>query len=1851
MTLNANISPYYDDYDETKNYHQIMFKPGMAVQSRELTQMQTILQNQTKRFGDSVFKDGALVSGGAQFVESVTYVKLASSTLPNVADLVGLYATSTNGSVYRIKDAIGPVNSDPLTIYCIPVTNLTGNVLRVDPSDVLTIKTLYTDAVGIGTVTAASTSPTGVSVFFNVDTGIYYTNGFFVRSEKSSICLSKYEAAPTKIVGFDIVETFVDSTNAALGGETLLDPAQGSYNYAAPGADRYRVDLALRVISTTDISSPVTTTSAFIELNRIIDGQVSKRAYANQYSLIGDTMARRTYDESGDYVVQDFGFRLEPNSLDPYFDVLTQPGKAYIKGYEIETLVPQRLRVDKARTTSTVTGYDIPVYYGNYLLVSGLAGGTTGSMFNVSALETISLYSATTPTSTNKIGSGRVKSIEWVSGTGLTAIYKLFLTDVISTGNLFLVKSVTNLAYNTFTIKATVDGTGITNITGNTSFVSGTSSIVVSAPTTILVGMAVSGTGIAAGSVVTSVTASTIGLSAPTTGSSSGTVAFSATNFYDNNYDNTIFRIPHPNVASITSLEYAVRRKIDLPIVTGSGSVTLGVSGERFKDVSSNTNISRHYIGIVASKTTGTLAVGELLMFTVGGPMTLTLNVSSNTLTVNVGDPTFNGTVQLVATIDIQAAPLKTKTINAVSKTKTLGSGLFVPGTVYSLGYGDVNNIVGVYESVDTNPASTSSTNITSRFELKKNPRDSFYDHSTIELISGQTAPVNPILVVFDVLEHSSGHGYFGPNSYPVYNDIPTYTDNIGKKYELRDCIDFRSKRTDNTSPVLSVYTSSGITLTGQQNIDTIYNFANAEYNYYLSRIDKIIMKTDGSLGVLSGIPSLDSPQEPADSDTGMTIAILKIPPYTKSKDDVVTTLIKNRRFTMKDIGKIEDRVSRLEYYSTLNELEKEITNTTFTSPSNEILFNSGFIVDTFRGHGIGNVTHPDYKCSIDFRNKTLRPKFNANAAQWVMTVGNVNGLNYVSKNKFALLPLNTVPEVNVLTQTVASKTLSVNPFNVQSFVGTLRLSPDRDIWYNTTTLPDVVTNEANDAAAVLAGIQSTEWGEWILTTQVQRGVNEIKSFTRSGEQTEIEAKTVVRSSKTDAVTTTFSYVMRDQDIEYVVDSLRPNTFYSVFFDGINITGSSVLQYSSTSLAYDDPILKTDSNGSARGLIKIRNNLFTSFKSGKKLVQISDGYWNPMVSTTYAEATFYSEGRDVVEQTSKVMGVDYVTVKRSVTDTKIEVRDTYTPSTYDPPSNTGGTDSTGTRTFYGTSFVQDGNAFDILTNGAATAYTRGGYMTDAEAIAILDNYPPATESGPAHIYPSNGDSISNTFNMGIRIGLAEPDAAPTYNATGVAAVSAFVSSGSIAAELGREPSANEVALFMAYAATSTDSPAAIIAAGREAIQNLASTGETFYGYSSAGTPIMCQGDPTAQTFFITNDSPDGIFISSIDTYFSAKDGTGTIPITLELRPTVNGYPNSYKVIPGSVIVKQSADVVVPTTNVNAPLPTTWTFETPIHLYPGEYSIVLKSDSSDYRVYVAEIGGKKLGTDEVISSQQTLGSYFASQNATTWTPDQNIDLMFAIRRASFKTDLEYASVFDLDRAVDALGVGVDVLFDMLNLNASYSRIEGKTSVKFEISTKSVDDIVSPYTQIIPGNDIFPGYRSKHFVSGDTKLKITMSTTDERLSPYAEVFPSGFIMVQNIINNGDVAFPDTLPTGSGSDAVYITKPYVLEEGFDATSARVLLLENVPTGSSIEVYMKGLSGNDSSDIQDLSWIPLTRKTPVRNPSNFYEYYDTEYVLDNFAYSTYTTYRAVMFKIVLKTTDPARAPSGKRFRAISLA
>ena len=93
-----NVAPYYDDFNESKNFHRVLFRPGFAVQARELTQLQSILQNQIERFGSHIFQEGTVVlPGGISINNNYTNIQLSTAFAGETIDISQYY------------DAISPV--------------------------------------------------------------------------------------------------------------------------------------------------------------------------------------------------------------------------------------------------------------------------------------------------------------------------------------------------------------------------------------------------------------------------------------------------------------------------------------------------------------------------------------------------------------------------------------------------------------------------------------------------------------------------------------------------------------------------------------------------------------------------------------------------------------------------------------------------------------------------------------------------------------------------------------------------------------------------------------------------------------------------------------------------------------------------------------------------------------------------------------------------------------------------------------------------------------------------------------------------------------------------------------------------------------------------------------------------------------------------------------------------------------------------------------------------------------------------------------------------------------------------------------------------------------------------------------------------------------------------------------------------------------------------------------------------------------------------------------------------------------------------------------------------------------
>jgi predicted small secreted protein len=385
MALNFNVDPYYDDFDDTKNFHRILFKPGKAVQARELTQAQTILQDQITKFANNIFKENSPVTGGQITTNfNCYYIKLQSTyngATIDVTEFDGLLLTNSIGTikakVVAVAQATGTSGEgDPPTLVVVykSGTRFTDNDIIYDVNSNKTCQ-------------AITNGSTGESSVVSIAKGVFYVLGNFVQIEPTTIILSKYDSTPSRRVGLEITETIYDYANDA----SLLDPAVGASNYQAPGADRYVISLELT-------SKPLYfgDDQLFIELLRVEDGNVFKMVDGSVYAAIDDYFAKRDYETNGDYIVNDFSItpKVDPDDEDKYIMGVGK-GLAYVHGYRVENPSPVNISSNRARTVSSKGNDTTVINYGSYFIVSNVHGANSKT-FDVTTANTVDLHCVST---------------------------------------------------------------------------------------------------------------------------------------------------------------------------------------------------------------------------------------------------------------------------------------------------------------------------------------------------------------------------------------------------------------------------------------------------------------------------------------------------------------------------------------------------------------------------------------------------------------------------------------------------------------------------------------------------------------------------------------------------------------------------------------------------------------------------------------------------------------------------------------------------------------------------------------------------------------------------------------------------------------------------------------------------------------------------------------------------------------------------------------------------------------------------------------------------------------------------------------------------------------------------------------------------------------------------------------------------------------------------------------------------------------------------------------------------------------------------------------------------------------
>ena len=398
-----NISPYYDDFDSAKNFYKVLFKPGFPVQARELTNLQSILQNQIEDFGTHMFKEGSIVIPGAPtFDNQFNSVRLNPTQFGidvslYTDQLIGKTVEGQVSGVTATVDYVELPNSgtvDDLTIYVKYISAGTTDEDRttfIDGESLISKDNIVygntTIDAGTAIATLISSDATSIGSSASVADGVYFIRGTFVNVNKQTIILDYYTNTPSYRVGFQINEEIIGAKEDP----SLYDNAKGFTNYAAPGADRLKIGLVLTKKLLDDKND-----TDFVEILRVKNGEIRRITTKTQYNKIRDYLAERTFEESGNYALDKFDIDVE-NSLNdrlgnngifantqkteegntPSNDLMcvtVSGGEAYVRGYDVTTDSVTVLDANKPRDVEKVNSALIPFSMGNILVINKVSG-------------------------------------------------------------------------------------------------------------------------------------------------------------------------------------------------------------------------------------------------------------------------------------------------------------------------------------------------------------------------------------------------------------------------------------------------------------------------------------------------------------------------------------------------------------------------------------------------------------------------------------------------------------------------------------------------------------------------------------------------------------------------------------------------------------------------------------------------------------------------------------------------------------------------------------------------------------------------------------------------------------------------------------------------------------------------------------------------------------------------------------------------------------------------------------------------------------------------------------------------------------------------------------------------------------------------------------------------------------------------------------------------------------------------------------------------------------------------------------------------------------------------------------
>ncbi|MBV23250.1 MAG: hypothetical protein CMA53_04040, partial [Euryarchaeota archaeon] len=909
-------------------------------------------------------------------------------------------------------------------------------------------------------------------------------------------------------------------------------------------------------------------------------------------------------------------------------------------------------------------------------------------------------------------------------------------------------------------------------------------------------------------------------------------------------------------------------------------------------------------------------------------------------------------------------------------------------------------------------------------FEFDPGQELDYVDFSSIIRRQGTEAPTRRITVIYNnyVIDAADPGDFVTVNSYDskLYKDsLPSVAGSYAS-----DIIDLRPRATTavaGRSPgeFFARQFDSGTSSTSH--IIAKDKSFNISYDYYLGRIDKLFLSKEGIFSMVQGSPA-DYPKLPNTIDNALEVATIEMPPYVFNTDDVKLTLAKHKRFRMKDIATIENRVKNIEYYTALSLLEVETTNMSLRDPQTNLdRFKSGFFVDNFKSVTSGDVTNKQFKASIDSTQGRLRPQHYTTSIDLLLgseaIVGAATSSNPSADYRFAsdlgdsnvrrvgdVVCLN-YDDFTFLENKFATRIVNVNPFAVVNWIGQVELNPATDTWIETRRTAATYDIEGSfnsmmgmTGADSNSGLSPIDWGGWE-TTWTGRS-STLGPVTKRETSSEVLSRTVQRHGPFVGprrggipITTTTNILERRAEFRTETTINRSNQSR----EGIQFRVGE--RFDTTSLG--DKVVNTEVVATMRSRniefvcrrLKPNTRLYPFFDN----IDMARFVVPKLVEITMTSGTFGAG--EIVEGSRPNSNNDAIRFRLANQNHKYgeynNPSQTYKQNPYEPSSAI-------SSTYSSTTTILNVDTASLELQAASGFY---GYLTTGMKLVGQSSGAIATVSNIRLITDKAGVLIGSLF-------LPDPTvpSAPTFNTgTKTFTLSSSSTNQTISGFTDSEGSANFTAagtLQTVEASTLRTRNADVQRIPQSDSRQISSTDTrevVDVAFTQRSTRQTRWVDPLAQSFEVPD--VNGVYLTKCDVYFSAKD-TNQLPVTLQVRTLQTGLPTQ-EILPFGECILDPDEVVLSDDGSKA---TTFTFPSPVYCEGGgEFALVLLSASNEYFVYISRMGEEDITTvnaadsEKIIVSQQPLlGSLFKSQNGATWDPSQLEDLKFNLYRANFSS---------------------------------------------------------------------------------------------------------------------------------------------------------------------------------------------------------------------------------------------------------